>query len=69
MLTTGQKLPAAVRHNAQLRLGALKSSYNNAKSICVLTGRSRGVSRLFKLSRIKMRELGSLGGIPGLRKG
>lgn len=35
---------------------------------CELTGRARGTYRKFKLSRIKLRELGSFGRIPGLTK-
>jgi small subunit ribosomal protein S14 len=35
---------------------------------CLLTGRSRGVLRKFKISRIMLRELALAGKIPGLRK-
>jgi small subunit ribosomal protein S14 len=35
---------------------------------CQLTGRSRGVLRRFKVSRIMLRELGLAGKIPGLKK-
>jgi small subunit ribosomal protein S14 len=35
---------------------------------CELTGRSRGVLRKFKVSRIMLRELALAGKIPGLRK-
>ncbi len=35
---------------------------------CVLTGRSRGIYRKFKLSRIVFRELASKGHIPGITK-
>lgn len=35
---------------------------------CMLTGRSRGVLRKFKISRIMLRELALAGKIPGLRK-
>lgn len=38
------------------------------KSLCALTGRSRGVYRKFKLSRIKLRELALQGKVPGMRK-
>ena len=37
-------------------------------SRCGLTGRSRGVYRKFKLSRIALRELASRGLIPGMTK-
>ena len=35
---------------------------------CELTGRPRGFYRKFKLSRIALRELGSVGQIPGMVK-
>ena len=35
---------------------------------CQLTGRSRGVLRKFKVSRIMLRELAHAGKIPGMRK-
>jgi len=35
---------------------------------CQLTGRSRGVLRKFKISRIMLRELALAGKIPGLKK-
>ena len=38
------------------------------RNVCALTGRTRGVYRKFKLSRIKFRELALQGKIPGMRK-
>lgn len=38
------------------------------KNRCVLTGRSRAVYKLFRLSRIKFRELANEGLIPGVTK-
>jgi len=35
---------------------------------CELTGRSRGVYRKFRISRIMLRELALQGKIPGMRK-
>jgi small subunit ribosomal protein S14 len=35
---------------------------------CQITGRSKGVLRKFKISRIMLRELALAGKIPGLRK-
>ena len=35
---------------------------------CMLTGRPRGVSRFFGISRIKMRELALQGKLPGVSK-
>jgi small subunit ribosomal protein S14 len=44
------------------------ASPTRVRSLCALTGRSRGVYRKFKLSRIKLRELAHQGKIPGMRK-
>lgn len=38
------------------------------KNRCILTGRSKSVSRDYRLSRIQFRELGRAGNITGLRK-
>jgi len=58
------------RLEAQIKLAAMPR--NGAKvrhrNRCELTGRARGTYRKFKLSRIKLRELGSVGRIPGLTK-
>jgi small subunit ribosomal protein S14 len=35
---------------------------------CLATGRAKAVHRPFKLSRLALRELAAMGGIPGLRK-
>ncbi len=44
------------------------ASPTRVKNFCALTGRSRGVYRKFKLSRIMLRELALQGKIPGMRK-
>jgi small subunit ribosomal protein S14 len=44
------------------------SSPTRSHSRCLLTGRSRGYSRKFKISRIMLRELALAGKIPGLKK-
>ncbi len=65
-----RELPFDERLQAQIKLSALPR--NGAKirhrNRCELTGRARGVYRKFKLSRIKLRELGGLGRVPGLTK-
>lgn len=58
------------RFMAQLKLNemprdASRSRYRNR---CELTGRPRGVYRKFRLSRIALRELASIGQIPGMIK-
>ena len=59
-----ERLEATIKLSEMHRNGA-KVRYRNR---CVLTGRARGTYRKFKLSRIKLRELGSVGRIPGLTK-
>ena len=44
------------------------SSLTRVRNRCVLSGRSRGVHRFFKLSRIKCRELASQGLLMGVCK-
>lgn len=44
------------------------ASPTRIRSLCALTGRSRGVYRKFKISRIKLRELALEGKVPGMRK-
>ena len=58
------------RFTARLKLAQLprNSSPNRVRNRCELTGRARGYYRKFQLSRIALRELGSLGQIPGLTK-
>ena len=44
------------------------SSKVRIRNRCVLTGRTRGVYRKFRLSRIKIRELSMSGELPGVVK-
>lgn len=44
------------------------ASPTRVRNLCALTGRSRGVYRKFKISRIRLRELALEGKIPGMRK-
>ncbi|MEZ5690587.1 MAG: 30S ribosomal protein S14 [Rickettsiales bacterium] len=69
-IVMNRELPFDERLQAQMKLSALprngaKTRYRNR---CELTGRARGVYRKFKLSRIKLRELGAFGRVPGLTK-
>lgn len=63
-LAFDERLQAQIKLSAMPRNGA-KVRHRNR---CELTGRARGTYRKFKLSRIKLRELGSVGRIPGLTK-
>lgn len=58
------------RWNAQQSLQKLPrdSSPSRLQRRCQMTGRPHGVYRKFKLSRIKLREEGMKGNVPGLKK-
>jgi small subunit ribosomal protein S14 len=58
------------RWNAQQALQKLPrdSSPSRLQRRCQMTGRPHGVYRKFKLSRIKLREEGMKGNVPGLKK-
>lgn len=65
-----QAKPIEERFQAQLKLAAMPR--NGAKvrirNRCEVTGRPRAYYRKLKMSRIALRELGSLGVVPGLVK-
>ena len=63
-------LTAEERFAARLKLAELprNSSAVRVRMRCGLTGRPRGNYRKFKLCRIALRELASLGQIPGMVK-
>ena len=65
-----QDLPMEDRFRAQLKLAALprNSAKTRIRNRCEITGRPRAYYRKLKMSRIALRELGSLGVIPGLVK-
>lgn len=44
------------------------ASPTRLRNLCALTGRSRGVYRKLKISRIMLRELAHEGKIPGMKK-
>ena len=58
------------RFQAQIRLAELprNSAPSRIRNRCEISGRPRGYYRKLKMSRIALRELGSLGMIPGLVK-
>ena len=58
------------RFAAQLKLAALprNSAETRVRNRCLVTGRPRGYYRKMKMSRIALRDLGSIGLIPGLLK-
>ncbi len=67
------KSPASTdeqRWDAQMKLQQLPrdASPIRLRRRCQVTGRPHGVYRKFKLSRIKLREYGMAGDVPGLTK-
>ena len=63
-------LPMDERFKIQSKLNDLPrdSSKIRLRNRCELTGRTRGVYRKFRLSRIKIRELSMAGALPGVVK-
>ncbi len=69
-LAHDRSLPAEERFQAFLKLAKLprNSAPSRVRNRCELTGRPRGFYRKFRLSRIALRELASIGQIPGMVK-
>ena len=65
-----KKISLDERFQAQLKLSKLprNSSKTRIKNRCEITGRSHGVYRKLKISRIALRELTLSGKIPGMVK-
>lgn len=65
-----QSKPIEERFRAQLKLAALprNSAATRIRNRCEVTGRPRAYYRKLQMSRVALRELGSLGLIPGLVK-
>jgi small subunit ribosomal protein S14 len=65
-----KNLPQEERFAARLKLAELprNSAPSRIRNRCELTGRPRGTYRKFKLSRIALRALASVGQIPGMVK-
>jgi small subunit ribosomal protein S14 len=69
-IANDEKLPADERFAARLKMATLprNSHPTRIRNRCALTGRARGYHRKFGLSRLMLRELASLGLIPGVTK-
>jgi small subunit ribosomal protein S14 len=69
-IALNEELPIEERFKARLKLAELprNSAPNRVRNRCEVSGRPRGYYRKLKMSRIALRELGSLGKIPGLVK-
>ncbi|GGB62592.1 MULTISPECIES: 30S ribosomal protein S14 [Henriciella] len=69
-IAVDEDVPLEERFQARLKLAELprNSAPNRVRNRCQVTGRPRGYYRKMKMSRIALRELGSLGMVPGLVK-
>ena len=69
-IATDQSLPAEERFAARLKLAELprNSSPTRVRNRCQVTGRPRGYYRKLKMSRIALRDLASIGLVPGMVK-
>ncbi|MEM6535238.1 MAG: 30S ribosomal protein S14 [Pseudomonadota bacterium] len=69
-IIANEELSLEERYKARLKLADLprNSASNRVRNRCEVTGRPRGYYRKLQMSRIALRELGSLGKIPGLVK-
>ena len=69
-IVMNKKLPLDERFKAQMKLSKLprNSSKIRVKNRCEITGRSHGVYRKLKISRIALRQLSLEGKIPGMVK-
>lgn len=65
-----QSKPMDERFRAQLKLAQMprNSARTRVRNRCLVTGRPRAFYRKLQMSRIALRELGSLGLVPGLVK-
>ena len=69
-IANDESLPLEERFEARLKLAELprNSAANRIRNRCEVTGRPRAYYRKLKMSRIALRQLGSLGLIPGMVK-
>jgi small subunit ribosomal protein S14 len=69
-IANDDSLPLEDRFEARLKLAELprNSSATRIRNRCVVTGRPRAFYRKLKMSRIALRDLASIGQIPGMTK-
>jgi small subunit ribosomal protein S14 len=69
-IANDDSLPLEDRFEARLKLAELprNSSATRIRNRCVVTGRPRAFYRKLKMSRIALRDLASMGQIPGMTK-
>ncbi len=70
VIARDRSLPQEERFQAYLKLAALPrdGAAVRVRNRCEITGRPRGYYRKFRMSRIALRELASLGQVPGVVK-
>ena len=70
LIIMNKKLPLEERFKAQQKLSKLprNSAKTRVRNRCEITGRPHGYYRKLKMSRIALRELASMGKIPGMTK-
>jgi small subunit ribosomal protein S14 len=70
VIARDRSLPPEERFQAYLKLAEMprNGAANRFRNRCELTGRSRAYYRKFRLSRIALRDLASIGQIPGMVK-
>ena len=69
-IATDRSLPPEERFQAYLKLAEMprNSAKSRIRNRCEVSGRPRGYYRKFRLSRIALRDLASIGQIPGMVK-
>ena len=69
-IANDDSLPLEDRFEARLKLAELprNSSATRIRNRCVVTGRPRAFYRKLKMSRIALRDLASMGQVPGMTK-
>ena len=69
-IANDESLPLEERFDARLKLAKLprNSAPGRIRNRCVMTGRPRAYYRKLQMSRIALRNLASLGQVPGMTK-
>ena len=69
-IAKNRELPTEERFQAVLKLAAMprNASSTRVRNRCQITGRPRGYYRKLKMSRIALRDLASVGQVPGMTK-
>lgn len=69
-IANDENVPLEDRFKARLKLAELprNSAPSRIRNRCEITGRPRGYYRKLRMSRIALRQMGSLGQVPGLVK-